>query len=118
MPDAVNKRLRIKARVKSDAGLGLWPAFWALPEDFSTNFAYCSGCGSYGEGRGGGALGAARSQARPAGGAGAVVPRSAGAPGGILLTQPSPACPLSYTQAAGPRRASWTSWNSATTWQQ
>lgn len=69
VPDAANKRLRIEARVKADAGAGLWPAFWALPEDFSNSFAYCSGCGTYG-GRAGAWRGGARGRAGAGHGAG------------------------------------------------
>lgn len=38
--------IHIAARIKVPTGLGLWPAFWMLPQDPSN--ARCSGCGVYG----------------------------------------------------------------------
>lgn len=38
--------IRIEARIKVPQGLGLWPAFWLLPEEGSS--ASCSGCGRHG----------------------------------------------------------------------
>ncbi|KAG7673251.1 hypothetical protein Ndes2526B_g03321 [Nannochloris sp. 'desiccata'] len=38
--------VRIEASVKLPRGVGLWPAFWMLPEQSPSN---CSGCGRYGK---------------------------------------------------------------------
>ncbi|KAL4422126.1 hypothetical protein ABPG77_003411 [Micractinium sp. CCAP 211/92] len=45
-PSAAYPLIRIQARIKVPQGLGLWSAFWMLPEDGS--YASCSGCGRYG----------------------------------------------------------------------
>ncbi|KAL4451764.1 hypothetical protein ABPG75_007426 [Micractinium tetrahymenae] len=45
-PSAAYPLIRIEARIKVPLGLGLWSAFWMLPEDGS--YSYCSGCGRYG----------------------------------------------------------------------
>ena len=46
-PTAATPTVRIEARIRVPQGLGLWAAFWALPED-PNRYDTCSGCGAYG----------------------------------------------------------------------
>lgn len=45
-PSQAHPTIKVEARIKVPAGLGLWPAFWMLPADNAT--AACSGCGRHG----------------------------------------------------------------------
>jgi beta-glucanase (GH16 family) len=46
-PTAATPTVRIESRIRVPQGLGLWSAFWALPED-PNHYDTCSGCGTYG----------------------------------------------------------------------
>jgi beta-glucanase (GH16 family) len=45
-PSPEHPEVKVEARIKVPAGLGLWPAFWMLPEDGAS--PYCSGQGQHG----------------------------------------------------------------------